>query len=95
VPTVLVAPLIFLIVEFGGNNPNLIFIVILTVVILYAWIVFCLAAKRLHDMDVNAFLAIFVVLFPLLVLVVGLAPGTRGPNRFGPDTSDWIQGIRR
>jgi uncharacterized membrane protein YhaH (DUF805 family) len=46
-------------------------------------------------MDVNAFLAIFVVLFPLLVLVVGLAPGTRGPNRFGPDTSDWIQGIRR
>jgi uncharacterized membrane protein YhaH (DUF805 family) len=47
-----------------------------------------LTARRLHDLDYSGWwmLLAFVPYAGLIVvLLIGLAPGTRGDNRFGPD----------
>lgn len=51
------------------------------------WSQFALAAKRLHDRGVTGFAAALLALpFVNLVaiFVIGLLPGERGANRFGP-----------
>lgn len=48
----------------------------------------CAGGRRLHDRDMSAWwmLLLLVPLIGVLVLLVMFAlPGTRGPNRFGPD----------
>jgi uncharacterized membrane protein YhaH (DUF805 family) len=52
------APLIILIEHYAGNNALL----VLLVFVLYVWIAVCLAAKRLHDADVPAGYAAFIIL---------------------------------
>ncbi|HEX2282962.1 MAG TPA: DUF805 domain-containing protein [Thermomicrobiales bacterium] len=45
-----------------------------------------IGAKRLHDMNASGFLAVFL-LVPLVsvlaTVVLGVVPGTRGPNNYG------------
>jgi uncharacterized membrane protein YhaH (DUF805 family) len=75
------APLIILIERYAENNPLLLLLVLL----LYVWIAFCLAAKRLHDADVHAGNAAFILLVPFIAaIIIGVIPGTNGKNRFGP-----------
>lgn len=51
------------------------------------WSAFAIVAKRLHDFN---FAGAWALMLPipyvgfLLAVVVGLVPGTRGANRFGP-----------
>lgn len=76
------APLVILIENYADNNPILVFLVLG----LYVWVAVCLAAKRLHDSDVDGAYSVFILLIPLLAaIVIGAIPGTRGENRFGPD----------
>lgn len=39
--------------------------------------------RRLHDMDFSGWWSILVYLFPLLILLLCIWPGTRTKNRFG------------
>lgn len=56
-----------------------------------AWIATCV--RRLHDMNVTGWLVLLCVLvalvpylgYLLVSLILGLWPGTKGTNRFGPD----------
>jgi uncharacterized membrane protein YhaH (DUF805 family) len=74
------APLIILIERHAENNPLL----ILLVFVLYVWIAVCLAAKRLHDADVHAGYAAFILLVPFIAaIIIGVISGTNGENRFG------------
>jgi uncharacterized membrane protein YhaH (DUF805 family) len=78
-PTVLLAaPLVIAVEKFVGNNP----IHILAVIALYVWIVICLTAKRLHDIDASGGYAVFG-LMPLIAVIIGFIPGTADANRFG------------
>lgn len=60
------------------------FVVILFVAL---WSELALAVKRLHDRGLTGFFALLLAL-PLvnfvLFTVLGLVPGEKGPNRFGP-----------
>ncbi|HEY8977812.1 MAG TPA: DUF805 domain-containing protein [Burkholderiaceae bacterium] len=57
--------------------------------LLLLWPLIAVSAKRQHDFDFSAWWALihFVPAVGSLVLLLadGLVPGTRGPNRFGPD----------
>jgi hypothetical protein len=49
-----------------------------------AWIAVCLAAKRLHDADVPAGYAAFIILVPIIAaIIIGAIPGANAENRFG------------
>jgi uncharacterized membrane protein YhaH (DUF805 family) len=74
------APLIILIEHYAGNNAPL----VLLVIVLYVWIAVCLAAKRLHDADVPAGYAAFIILVPIIAaIIIGAIPGANAENRFG------------
>ncbi len=65
--------------ELTGKLANLVFL----------WPLFALSAKRQHDFNFSGWWSL-VHLVPgvgslVLLLVDGLAPGTPGPNRFGPN----------
>jgi uncharacterized membrane protein YhaH (DUF805 family) len=76
------APTIILIERYANNNPLL----ILLVFALYVWIAICLAAKRLHDADVHAGYAAFILLVPFIAaIIIGIISGTNGENRFGAE----------
>jgi uncharacterized membrane protein YhaH (DUF805 family) len=53
----------------------------------FAWCAFAIVSKRLHDLNYSG---AWALLLPvpyvgfLVAIVVGLVPGTRGANRFGP-----------
>jgi len=57
--------------------------------LLLLWPLIAVSAKRQHDFDFSAWWALihFVPAIGSIVLLLadGLVPGTRGPNRFGPD----------
>jgi len=57
--------------------------------LLLLWPLIAVSAKRQHDFNFSAWWALvhFVPVVGSLVLLLadGLVPGTRGPNRFGPD----------
>jgi uncharacterized membrane protein YhaH (DUF805 family) len=57
---------------------------------LFYWSMFVLAAKRYHDLGKRAW-GLVLVLLPIvgplwLAIGLGLRRGTRGDNRFGPDS---------
>jgi uncharacterized membrane protein YhaH (DUF805 family) len=46
------------------------------------------SVRRLHDRNLSGWLVLMLLvpyLGPLVILVLMMLPGTRGPNRFGPD----------
>jgi len=57
--------------------------------LLLMWPLVAVSAKRQHDFNFSAWWALIHFLPAVgsivLLLVDGLMPGTRGPNRFGPD----------
>lgn len=63
----------------------------LAVMVLGTYVLFALAAKRLHDRDrpswplLLAFVPIAGWIFPFWFIVQAVLPGTRGDNRFGAD----------
>lgn len=60
--------------------------VVVVAVALVSHIAMC--AKRLHDMDRSAWLAmLFVIGDILMYLVLCFLPGTSGPNRYGSQTN--------
>lgn len=53
------------------------------------WISLAVTVKRCHDRDKSGWFS-FIVLVPVIgaiwfLIEIGLLPGTRAPNRFGPD----------
>ena len=67
------------------------FIVLLTTVSTLA-----IGAKRLHDFGASGFFAAALLLFPIsavATIVIGVIPGTAGPNRHG-DGPDRVPGRR-
>ena len=55
-----------------------------------AWTELALVVKRLHDRGLTGWLAgmVFVPILGVLpFFIVGLLPGQRGPNLYGPDTN--------
>ncbi len=55
-----------------------------------AWVEVALAVKRLHDRGFSGMFAaaMFIPFLNILAaLVIGIIPGDRGANRFGPDTN--------
>lgn len=71
----------------GGNSEGgAAMIMIVGILLLIAQFVFyfMFAIKRAHDMNVSGWLSL-ILLIPLIgVLVFIFAPGTRGPNNYGP-----------
>jgi uncharacterized membrane protein YhaH (DUF805 family) len=60
----------------------------LIVAIPLVWILLATYTKRWHDLDMSAWmlLTLFIPLVNLLILLyLGLAPGTNGPNNYGED----------
>ena len=61
----------------------------------FLWPLIAVSAKRQHDFDFSAWWALIhfipAVGSLILLLVNGAVPGTRGPNRFGPDP---LAGVR-
>jgi uncharacterized membrane protein YhaH (DUF805 family) len=58
-------------------------------VVIPTWAFFALTIKRLHDLAQSGLFSLLVFVpgigAPLIFVVLSLAPGTRGPNRYGPD----------
>jgi uncharacterized membrane protein YhaH (DUF805 family) len=58
-------------------------------VLLLVWPNIAISVKRLHDFDFSGWWAAANLVAPLgslvVMLVDGIVPGTRGPNRFGAD----------
>ncbi len=55
-----------------------------------AWVEVALAVKRLHDRGFSGMFAaaMFIPFLNILAaIVIGIIPGDRGANRFGPDTN--------
>ena len=67
---------------------SIISLLCLIVILLTLAATLCCAARRLHDRDLAAWW-LLVILIPgfgqLILLILCALPGTRGPNRFGPD----------
>ncbi|MFL6697641.1 MAG: DUF805 domain-containing protein [Vitreoscilla sp.] len=63
--------------------------------LVFLWPLIAVSAKRQHDFDFSAWWALihFIPAVGSLILLVvnGVVPGTRGPNRFGPDP---LEGVR-
>ncbi len=72
--------------EFAGKLVNLVF----------AWPCIAVSAKRLHDFNFSGWwlLVNLTGVGLLVMLVVGLLPGTRGPNRFGADPREALARAR-
>lgn len=54
------------------------------------WIVLALAVKRMHDLNMSGWLAglLFVPIVGVIpLLAIGVMPGVRGPNPYGPATN--------
>ena len=64
----------------------------------FLWPLIAVSAKRQHDFDFSAWWALihFIPAIGSLVLLLvdGAVPGTRGPNRFGPDPLGTLAGTR-
>lgn len=64
---------------------------LLLLLLYFAWIATCV--RRLHDMKLTGWLVLIIILialFPILgylfvSLILGIWPGSKGPNRYGPD----------
>ena len=52
------------------------------------WSNLALSIKRLHDQDKSAWWILFALIpllgFVVLFIILGFLPGTKGPNRYGP-----------
>jgi len=62
--------------------------------VVFLWPLFALSAKRQHDFNFSGWWAL-IHLVPgvgslVLLVVDGIAPGTHGPNRFGPDPRTFL-----
>ena len=66
--------------------------------LVFLWPLIAVSAKRQHDFDFSAWWALIhfipAVGSLLLLLVDGSLPGTRGPNRFGPDPREALARAR-
>jgi len=73
-------------VDVAGKLVNLVF----------AWPCIAVSAKRLHDFNFSAWwlLVNLTGIGVLVMLVMGLVPGTRGPNRFGADPREALARAR-
>ncbi|MDR4494899.1 MAG: DUF805 domain-containing protein [Nitrospirales bacterium] len=70
----------------GFKGPEVIGYSILYTPILY--LVLTTSVKRLHDLDKSGWVAVtlFIPILNIMILfILGLAPGTEGPNRFGEE----------
>jgi len=75
----------------GGEALGTILALVLSLVILGTFIpMISVAVRRLHDCDKSGWLYLvgLVPIVGLYVLYLYVQPGTRGPNRFGPDPLD-------
>lgn len=82
----IVASLIFVGLTTMSNSSTLMYILLIPYIVLialYAWSSFALHSKRLHDLDFSAWWYLAVLLIPLFVFYVGLAPAKPGPNQYG------------
>lgn len=64
--------------------------------LVFAWPCIAVSAKRLHDFNFSGWwlLVNLTGIGLLVMLVVGLLPGTRGPNRFGVDPREALARAR-
>ena len=64
--------------------------------LVFAWPCIAVSAKRLHDFNFSAWwlLVNLTGIGVLVMLVVGVLPGTRGPNRFGIDPREALARAR-
>jgi uncharacterized membrane protein YhaH (DUF805 family) len=64
--------------------------------LVFAWPCIAVSAKRLHDFNFSAWwlLVNLTGIGVLVMLVAGLVPGTRGPNRFGVDPREALARAR-
>ncbi len=64
--------------------------------LVFAWPCIAVSAKRLHDFNFSGWwlLVNLTGIGLLVMLVVGLLPGTRGPNRFGADPREALARAR-
>ena len=64
--------------------------------LVFAWPCIAVSAKRLHDFNFSAWwlLVNLTGIGVLVMLVVGLMPGTRGSNRFGVDPREALARAR-
>ena len=64
--------------------------------LVFAWPCIAVSAKRLHDFNFSGWwlLVNLTGIGLLVMLVVGLMPGTRGPNRFGVDPREALARAR-
>lgn len=76
----------------GKSEASMMGLTITLMVLIYGTFLvgsYALAVRRLHDCDTSGWWAL-LLLVPLVNIVFGFAlwfiPGTRGPNRFGPQT---------
>ncbi|WP_169508978.1 DUF805 domain-containing protein [Amorphus coralli] len=70
-----------------GDDPVMVNLGFLMILVVALWSELALAVKRLHDRGLSGWLAVllFVPVLNLVVFVVlGLIPGDKGPNAFGP-----------
>lgn len=77
-------------VETNQSNPGMVVVMILAMVLAFAylWAHLAVAVRRFHDQDRSGwfYLLSFVPYGGSLILLVFMClPGTAGPNRFGPD----------
>jgi uncharacterized membrane protein YhaH (DUF805 family) len=47
------------------------------------WMLLALCTKRLHDVNMSAWTLVGVIVFPFLIIILGLLKGSEGDNRFG------------
>lgn len=101
--TLFVSPLIFVsllvatgMISFGRNGPGSQGLFALIGLILMLPPSLALHIRRLHDIDHSAWWALlnFVPFGSLLLFYFHLLPGTRGPNRFGPDPTQQLGNLR-
>lgn len=66
--------------------------------VIFLWPLIAVSVKRQHDFDFSAWWALIhfipAVGSLILLLVDGSLPGTRGPNRFGPDPREALARAR-
>lgn len=75
--------------EFMSSNPlfPLLFFVL-------QWVQLALVIKRCQDRGITGFLALLVFLpflSMIVVIVLGIVPGTPGPNRYGPQSNSYYR----
>jgi uncharacterized membrane protein YhaH (DUF805 family) len=52
-------------------------------IFIFAYVCFCQHAKRLHDFNQSAWMALICLVLPPLGLVLLILPGSDGANKFG------------